>query len=407
MKKFSAMFVILFFVLLSQFAAEADEFFPAFTSQTLSGETVTDDIFFGKRLTMVNIWATWCGPCISEMPELGRLAGMMPEGTQLVGIIEDALYDSTAVRKARNIVNLANANFTQIIAASSMNSYLYGIEAIPTTIFVDSEGKIVGQPLVGSRYAGDYLGEIESILGDGGSSRYAITPPVGLTGGRVTLSDTATTAVTGYLVEFEYVPDSGYELESLSAHRTGDTSVNVNLFCQGNTCDFVMPAYPVTIEASFRPASNGGEYAITASDSITGGMVTLNETAASIGESVTFTYASHSGYILNTISAHKTGDRNVNVPLSCRGYNCRFLMPGYPVTIEASFTSMNSGEEYAITVSDGITGGTVTLNETAASVGELVEFEYAPDSGYELETISAHRTGDTSVNVPLSCRSDT
>ena len=47
--------------------------FSNFTAITLDGETVTQDIFQDHDLTMINIWATFCGPCLSEMPDLGEI----------------------------------------------------------------------------------------------------------------------------------------------------------------------------------------------------------------------------------------------------------------------------------------------------------------------------------------------
>ena len=48
--------------------------FGTFESKTLDGEDVSQDIFSKADLTMVNIWGTFCGPCIKEMPELGELS---------------------------------------------------------------------------------------------------------------------------------------------------------------------------------------------------------------------------------------------------------------------------------------------------------------------------------------------
>ena len=48
--------------------------FGSFTSETLEGTEITQDIFAEADLTMVNIWGTFCGPCIREMPELGEIS---------------------------------------------------------------------------------------------------------------------------------------------------------------------------------------------------------------------------------------------------------------------------------------------------------------------------------------------
>ena len=53
---------------------EKKDGFGAFESETLDGEKVTEEIFQQADLTMVNIWATFCGPCIQEMPDLAQLS---------------------------------------------------------------------------------------------------------------------------------------------------------------------------------------------------------------------------------------------------------------------------------------------------------------------------------------------
>jgi thiol-disulfide isomerase/thioredoxin len=143
--------------------ADAASVFPAFSSRGLEGEAVTDAVFTGAKLTMINIWATWCPPCIAEMPDLGRLARSMPEGSQLVGVILDA-GDSGALDKAKGILAKANADFLQILPADAMWPVIGEVDAIPTTIFVDSRGNVVGEPLVGSRPEEAYRSEIEKIL---------------------------------------------------------------------------------------------------------------------------------------------------------------------------------------------------------------------------------------------------
>jgi thiol-disulfide isomerase/thioredoxin len=141
----------------------AADVFPPFTTQDIDGKEVTDAIFADNKLTVVNIWTTWCPPCIGEMPDLGRLARSMPEGSQLIGLVLDA-YDPGALDKAQRILTKADAKFSQLLPSDEMSLLLERVEAIPTTIFVDAGGKIVGQSLVGSRSEKAYRAEIEKIL---------------------------------------------------------------------------------------------------------------------------------------------------------------------------------------------------------------------------------------------------
>jgi thiol-disulfide isomerase/thioredoxin len=161
---------IAIFIAMAANAAQAQDMpdvFPAFSSRSLEGKTITESIFSGKKLTMVNIWTTWCPPCIGEMPDLGVLGRSMPEGSQLVGIIldvEDPETDSETIGNAKRILKRSRADFPQIFPVDEIAPVLDEVEAIPTTIFVDSQGKIVGSVLVGARSEKEYRSEVENIL---------------------------------------------------------------------------------------------------------------------------------------------------------------------------------------------------------------------------------------------------
>ena len=69
-----------------------EKIFGEFETVTLTGEPVTQEIFGEAKLTMVNIWATYCGPCIQEMPELAELAREYEDrGVQIVGLLSDVM----------------------------------------------------------------------------------------------------------------------------------------------------------------------------------------------------------------------------------------------------------------------------------------------------------------------------
>jgi thiol-disulfide isomerase/thioredoxin len=145
--------------------ARAADVFPAFKSRTLNGDAVTNAIFADKKLTMINIWATWCPPCVDEMPDLGRLGSSMPEGAQLIGIVYDiSAEDRDAITDADRILRQSQAGFVQIEYSPDMNPYIDTVDAIPTTIFVDSKGTIVGGPMVGSNSEKNYRVTMEKIL---------------------------------------------------------------------------------------------------------------------------------------------------------------------------------------------------------------------------------------------------
>ena len=136
---------------------------PAFTAKTITGETVTNEIFAAKKITVVNIWGTFCPPCIGEMPELGDMARNLPEGAQLIGLVCDATDGSPQIQKAIAITQESNADFMNIIPDENLLRFMEGVEAVPTTIFINSKGEVVGKAIIGADVDG-YKNELERLL---------------------------------------------------------------------------------------------------------------------------------------------------------------------------------------------------------------------------------------------------
>ncbi|MDO5541430.1 MAG: TlpA disulfide reductase family protein [Eubacteriales bacterium] len=123
----------------------------SFTATDLDGNEVTEKIFSEKDVTMVNIWGTFCSPCVSEMPDLAEISDSMPENQQMVGLVIDVTDESDPnYELAKKVLENADATFTQIIANDDFNELLYSVTGVPTTIFVDKEGRILGDPIVGN-----------------------------------------------------------------------------------------------------------------------------------------------------------------------------------------------------------------------------------------------------------------
>lgn len=124
--------------------------FGEFTTMTLSGEEVNQEIFVQSELTMVNIWGTFCGPCIQEMPELGELAKDYEGKMQIVGVIADVAEPGDAL--AQEIVDYTGADYMHIVNSEDLqNGYVGGVQAVPTTVFLDKEGRQVGETYTGAR----------------------------------------------------------------------------------------------------------------------------------------------------------------------------------------------------------------------------------------------------------------
>lgn len=141
--------------------------FPTFTATALDGSTVTESIFSETDLTVLNIWGTFCGPCIGEMPELGEWAKEMPDNVQIVGLIIDINGEEDTEHRdlAVDITQQAGVDFTNLIANTDFAPILKDVIGVPTTLFIDGEGTLVGDPIIGANVDGykkfveDYLSE--------------------------------------------------------------------------------------------------------------------------------------------------------------------------------------------------------------------------------------------------------
>ncbi|MEW9095404.1 MAG: TlpA disulfide reductase family protein [Clostridiaceae bacterium] len=136
-----------------------------FKAKTLDGKEIDSSIFKDNKLTMVNIWTTFCGPCIQEMPEIQELyEEVKKDKINVIGIVADT-PDEDNEALAKQILEKKGAKFTNIIPDEKIkNNVLKDVKGFPTTLFVDSEGNIVGELVVGSHDKEGYKKEIESRL---------------------------------------------------------------------------------------------------------------------------------------------------------------------------------------------------------------------------------------------------
>ena len=140
----------------------------SFTAQTLDGDTVTEAYFGEHDLTMVNVWASWCGPCRSELKELGELYSQLPEN---VGFLSVTMDDPGDLADAKALLEENGCAFPCLDGQGSpglMTGFLRKVSAIPTTLFFDSRGNQVGQWIVGvprgSSVVDAYWNEIQARL---------------------------------------------------------------------------------------------------------------------------------------------------------------------------------------------------------------------------------------------------
>lgn len=141
----------------------------SFEGEDLDGNEAGGALFEGYKVNMINVWATYCGPCLSEMPELGELAEEYADkGVQIVGLVSDLRtrdggYDQELRELAREIVEETGADYVHLMPSDDLTArVLSQIQAVPTTFFVDETGAQIGQVVVGAKDKAGW----EEILGE-------------------------------------------------------------------------------------------------------------------------------------------------------------------------------------------------------------------------------------------------
>ena len=142
-----------------------------FETKGVDGKDYTEKVFSDYDLTLVNIFTTWCSPCVNEIPELEKLyEEMKDKGVGVVGVVldtvgDDGKQDDATVKKAGVLQEKTKASYPFLIPDSTMmNGRLNGISAFPETFFVGKDGNIVGETYSGSHSLDEWKKIVEKEL---------------------------------------------------------------------------------------------------------------------------------------------------------------------------------------------------------------------------------------------------
>ena len=127
--------------------------FKNFSGMDFEGNSVDESLFSENAVTVLNFWFTGCKPCVAELPKLNELNDAIKSmGGEVVGINTETFDgNEAAIQEASAILESQGAKYRNlsIDSASDAGKYASDIMAFPTTILVDRNGNIVGDPLLG------------------------------------------------------------------------------------------------------------------------------------------------------------------------------------------------------------------------------------------------------------------
>jgi len=132
---------------------ESTGVFKGFKGKDLNGNDVDDSLFAKNKVTVVNFWFSGCKPCVGELSKLNELNETLKEmGGEVVGINTDTLDNNEAgIKEAKEILKAQGASYKNLTfdSNSTVGKYTGNIMAFPTTVLVDKDGNIVGEPFMG------------------------------------------------------------------------------------------------------------------------------------------------------------------------------------------------------------------------------------------------------------------
>ena len=146
-----------------------DRFLPI-DSVTIYGDKIDSEYFKKNDLTLINIMATWCGPCVKEMPELQEI-NEEDNGFGVIGIVVDTYDEATAsaiesaIAEAKNIASKTGVEYPLSIPTQDfLERTLKKVAALlPMSYVVDQNGKIVKGPIAGAKNKTEWLNLLNSV----------------------------------------------------------------------------------------------------------------------------------------------------------------------------------------------------------------------------------------------------
>ena len=142
--------------------------FKEMKTEDINGNKVDSSIFSKYKLTVVNVWNTGCTPCVDEIPTLDKLnKEYEKKGVSIKGLLLESgvgLNDEEK-KTVEDILKKAKSTYQQLTVSEDMlQDKTLILQSFPTTFFVDKDGNIVGDPIMGSKNLEDWKTAVEDAL---------------------------------------------------------------------------------------------------------------------------------------------------------------------------------------------------------------------------------------------------
>ena len=141
-------------------AGEIGSRLPQFSATDLNGRNISSADLRGK-VVLIDIWATWCGPCKKEMPGYQRLADEYgARGFAVVGLKANMMADT---EDPLSFAKRMGVHYPLVIATDDLLQKLGGLEGLPTTLLYDRQG-ILRKKVIGFEYTEVFESELKPLL---------------------------------------------------------------------------------------------------------------------------------------------------------------------------------------------------------------------------------------------------
>ncbi|MDA3831816.1 MAG: TlpA disulfide reductase family protein [Spirochaetales bacterium] len=135
----------------------------SFTGTTLEGKDIGPRQLQKAKISLINVWTTTCPYCIEEMPDLEEVSHIAAgRDVQVIGIIGDGKYKP---KDAQSLIERTGVTYLNIVPSGPFEKTIMSIAyAVPTTVLVDKNGRMIGEPIMGKRDKDFFLQLIDSAL---------------------------------------------------------------------------------------------------------------------------------------------------------------------------------------------------------------------------------------------------